>query len=121
LALFGWQFVGALGRGGTARTKRPDHMRHPPNAILVGDKKVVSLPREPVRLVQVFDVAIDPLGVTRAVVAQERDVARALLHHQYVAVGEDEQPARVGEPGRERRGAKTRRHLQGLPGVRNDQ
>ena len=96
-------------------------MRHPPYAVLVGDKKVVALPREAVGPVEVFDVAIDPLGVALAVVAQKRDVARTLLGHQHVAVGEHEEPARVRQPSCERRGHKALRHLERLSAIRDYQ
>ena len=78
-ALFRCQFVGALGWDCAAWAHRPHDMRHPPNAVLVGDKKMISLPGEAIGLVQVFDVTINRFGVTLADDAQKSDVARALL------------------------------------------
>jgi len=39
-------------------------MRHLPDAVLVGDEKVVALPGEPVGPIEVLDMAVDPFGVT---------------------------------------------------------
>jgi hypothetical protein len=60
-------------------------------------------------------MAIDPNRASLAVVAQQRQIARTLLGHQHVAVGQYEQAPWIGETGRERRRGETRRDLQGLP------
>jgi hypothetical protein len=59
--------------------------------------------------------AIDPNRASLAVVAQQRQIARTLLGHQHVAVGQYEQAPWIGETGRERRRGETRWDLQGLP------
>ena len=51
-------------------------------------------------------MAIDPFRMSLAVVAQQGEVAGALLDHQHIAIGKDEQPARVRQPGDVWRGEK---------------
>jgi hypothetical protein len=48
-------------------------MRHLPHAALVGNQQTVALPRQAMGPVQILDVPIDPLGVSSAVIAQQRD------------------------------------------------
>jgi hypothetical protein len=45
-------------------------VRHAPDAVLVGHQDVVAPERKAIRLVEILDMAIDPLGATLAVVAQ---------------------------------------------------
>ena len=66
-------------------------------------------------------MAVDPLGVPLAVVAQQGHIAGALLGDQYVAVGQYEQPPRIDETRHERRRVEARRHLQFLPVKGHDQ
>ena len=115
------QFIGALRRDGASRPDRADHMWHLPDTVLVRDQQVVALPCDPVGPVEILDMAIDPFHMALAVVAQECDVTGTLLDHQHVAIGQDEQSARVRETGHVRRGDKALRDLQCLAAVRNDQ
>ena len=90
-----------LGRAG-AGTQRAEPMRHLPDAVLVGDQHVVVPPGEAVGPVEVLDVALDPLGLAVAVlVAQQGEIAGALLGHQHVAVRQHQQAARMLQPGGE--------------------
>jgi hypothetical protein len=66
-------------------------------------------------------MAVDPFGVTLAVVAQQRQVAGALLGHQHVTVGEHEQATWIDEPGGERLCDKPLRDLQCLPVIGHGQ
>ena len=66
-------------------------------------------------------MAVDPFGVTLAVVAQQRQVAGALLGHQYVPVCEDKQATCIDEPGGEGLCDKALRDLQCLPVIGHDQ
>src|SRR5882672_5846447 len=102
LALVSRYLVGALRRLRAARTERADDVRHAPDAVLVGDEEVVVAPSEAVGPVEVLDIAIDPFGTTFAVVPQQGEIPGALLGHQHIAIGQHEQPARVGETGRKR-------------------
>ena len=119
--MIGRWFVGALCRDRAARTVRPDHVRHLPDAILIGDQQVVILPGDPVRLVEILDVAVDPFHMALAIVTQQGDVAGTLLNHQHIAVREHEQPARICQPRDVWCGDKTLGHLECLATVRNDQ
>ncbi len=56
-------------------------------------------------------MAVDPFGAALAIVAQQCQIAGALLGHQHIAVGEHEQTPRIGEPRRERRRGETGRDL----------
>ena len=57
---------------------------------MVGHKNVVVLPGEPIRFVQILDMAINPSGFAGSVISQESEITRALLSDQNVAVGQDE-------------------------------
>ena len=114
LALVGRQLIGALRRGGPAGTQSADDMRHPPDAILVGDQQIIVLPGKAIGPVQILDMAIDPLGVALAVITQQGQVARALLGNQHIAVGQHQEAARVDQTSGEGGRGKPRRHLQGL-------
>ena len=92
-------------------------MRHLPDAVLIRDQQVVILPGDPIRLVEILDVAIDPFHMALAIVAQQRDVADTLLNHQHIAIRKDEQPARICQPGYVWRGDKALWHLQRLAAV----
>ena len=96
-------------------------MRHLPDAVLIGDQQVVTLPGDAVRLVEILDMAVDPFHMALAIVTQQRDVADTLLNHQHIAVREHEQPARICQPRYVWRGDKTLWHLKCLATVRNDQ
>ena len=60
-------------------------------------------------------MAIDPDRTARAVVAQQGQIPGTLLGDQHVAVGQHQQPPRIGKTGRERRCGETGRDLQCLP------
>ena len=62
-------------------------MRHLPDSVLVRDQQVVALPCDPIGPIEILDMAIDPFHMTLAIVAQDSDVAGALLNHQHVAIG----------------------------------
>jgi len=83
----------------------------PPSKGEVGDQELVAPQRETVRPVEVLDVAVDPLGVPLAVVAQQSEITGALLGNQDVAIGEHEQPPRIDETRHERGRGEARRHL----------
>ena len=89
LALIRWYFVNALVLR-SAGAKRSKNMWHAPDTVLVGHENVVFLPGESIRFVQILDMAIDPGGFAGSVIAQEREIASALLSNQNVAVGQDE-------------------------------
>lgn len=91
-------------------------LRHAPNRVLIGDQQLVAAPREAVRPVEPLDV-VDPMRVTVAAVAQQGEMAGALLGHQHGAVGQHQEAARVGQPNRERRRGKARRHRRHLAGI----
>ena len=115
LALVGRQLVGALRRHRAAGAQGADDVRHPPDAVLVGDQDVVAPPGKAIGPVEVLDMAVDPHRVALAVVAQQGQIAGALLGDQHVAVGQHQQAPRIGETGGERRRGEARRHLQALP------
>ena len=78
---------GAL-RECAARSKcRPGH----------GDQDGVVAPGQAVGPVEVLDMALDSSGAAAAVVAQQRQVAGALLGNQHVAVGQGEEAPRIEE------------------------
>src|SRR5262249_4146203 len=60
-------------------------------------------------------------GVAAAVIAQQRQIAGALLGDQNVAVRQHQQTPRVDEAGRERRRREARRHLRRLLAIRDNQ
>src|SRR5277367_2100003 len=62
-------------------------------------------------------MAINPGGLAGSVIPQEREIARALLSNQNVAVGQHEQPPWVDETGHKRRRGEARRHLRRLSAV----
>ena len=64
---------------------------------------------------------VDPHRVAAAIVAQQREIAGALFRDQNVTIRQHQQTSRVDEAGRERRCREARRHLRGLPGVRDDE
>ena len=98
LALVGRQLVGSLRRGGPTGAQRADDVRHPPDAVLVGDQQIIVLPGEAVRPVQILDMAADPLGAPLAVITQQGQVAPALLGNQHIAVGQDQRRRGLTRP-----------------------
>ena len=56
-----------------------------------------------------------------AVVAQQRQIAGTLLGDQNVTVRQHQQTPRIDKAGRERRRREARRHLRGLPAIRDNQ
>src|SRR5579863_5015569 len=120
LALVGWHLISAQIFASTS-TQRAKTMRHAPDAVLIGHQHVVALPGEAIGSVEIFDVAIDPYGVPGAVVAQQGQVAGALLGHENIAVRQNQQASWIGETGRKRCCRKTGRHLRYLPAVGDGQ
>ena len=110
-----------LRRHRPAGAHRADNMRHPPDRILVGHQELVAAPRQAVRLVEVLDMPVDPPGFALAVVAQQRQIAGALLGHQNIAIGQHQHPTRVDEPAREHGRGEARRHGWHLAAIRDDQ
>ena len=108
-------------RFASAGAERAKIMRHAPDAVLIGDQHVIALPGEAIGPVEIFDVAVDPYGASGAVVAQQGQVAGALLGHENVAVRQHQQASRIGETGRKRCCRETRRHLRYLPAIGDDQ
>ena len=121
LALVGRHVLGLLRRHRAAGAQCTDDVRHAPDRVLVGDEDLVAPQREAIRPVEVLDMPVDPFGAPLAVVAQQGQIAGALLGDQYVAVGQYEQPPRIYETGHERRRGEARRHLQLLPVKGHDQ
>jgi hypothetical protein len=100
LALIGRNLVGALGRRRAPGTQRADHVRHAPDRVLVGDENLVAPQCEAIGPVEVLDMPVDPFGAALVVVAQQGQIADALLGDQHVAIGQYEQPPRIDEPSR---------------------
>jgi hypothetical protein len=95
---------------------------HAPDPLLVGDEEVVVPPGEPIRRLEAFGVALDPLGAAIAVtVAQQRQVARHLLGDDHVPVGQNEQPPRILQAGRKGRYGEALRDPRGLSLVGQDE
>jgi hypothetical protein len=67
--------------------------------------------------VEVLDVALDPSGAAAAVVAQQRQVAGALLGNQHVAVGQNEQAPRIDQTRHKRSRGEAGRHLRDLSAI----
>src|SRR5262245_36204123 len=103
-----------------ASTKSAEIVWHAPDAVLIGHKDVVVPPSEPVGLVEVLDVTINPYGVPAAILAQSCEVTGALFGHQDVAVGQNEQTSRIDEPRRKRCRREARGHLRHLPAIRDN-
>src|SRR5277367_1035614 len=82
---------------------------------------MITLPSETVGLVEILDMAVNPFGVSATVIAQQRKVAGALLGHQIVTVGQNQQTSWIHKTSGKRRRRETRRHLWHLPGVGDDQ
>jgi hypothetical protein len=74
----------------TSRSQRPENIWHVPDAVLIRHKNMIALPDEPVGLVEVRDMAVNPAGAPVAVVTQQCEIAGALFGHQDVAVGQYE-------------------------------
>src|SRR5215203_4624686 len=73
-----------------------------PDTVLVGDEYVALAPRESIGRVQAFDMALDPFSFAVTVlITQKREVPFLLLSHDYVAVRQHEQAARMLKSGRE--------------------
>src|SRR6266851_1857938 len=72
------------------RSQRPENIWHAPDAVLIRHKNMIALPDEPVGLVEVRDMAVNPAGAPVAVVTQQCEIAGALFGHQDVAVGQYE-------------------------------
>ncbi len=102
LALIGRHLIGPLRRRRPAGAQCADDVRHPPDPVLVGDQELVVPPGEAIGPVEILDMTVDPFGVALAVVAQQGQIAGALLGDQHVAVGQHEKPPWVREPARER-------------------
>src|SRR5262249_29951202 len=92
-----------------------------PDAILIDDKHVAVAPRQTIRPVQIFDVAIDPLCSSSSIVSKEGEISSALFRDQYVSVGQHQQPAWVDKPCRERRSREARGHFEALSAVGENQ
>jgi hypothetical protein len=90
-------------------------MRHAPDRVLVGHQDMVVAPREAIGAIEILDVAIDPRCRAVALVAQERQVAGALLGDEHVSVRQHEEAARIGEPGGEERRLEACGHLRHVP------
>ena len=121
LALIGRHLVDALRRHRAAGAECADIVGHAPDAVLVGHQETVVAPGEAIGPVEVLDMAIDPFGPAFSVVAQQRQIARTLLGHQHVAIGQHEQAPRIGQPRGERRRGEPRRNLRDLPVIGHDQ
>jgi hypothetical protein len=93
-------------------------MWHAPNTVLICNQQLVAAPRETIGPVQILDVAIDPFCVALAIIAQQGEIAGALLGDQHIAVGEDEEPAGIDEPTRKQGRSEARRHLERLAAIR---
>src|SRR5437016_622600 len=76
---------------------------------------MVVAPREAIRAIEILDVAIDPLRLAITLVAQERQIAGALLGDEHVPVWQHEEAAWIGEPGGEERCLEASGHLRRLP------
>jgi hypothetical protein len=96
-------------------------MRHPPDAVLVGHQEFVAPPGQTIGPVEVLDMAVDPFGATLAVIAQQGQVAGALLGDQDIAIGQHEQAARIDQPGGDQSRGKSLRDAQCLLAKRNRQ
>jgi hypothetical protein len=90
-------------------------MRHAPDRVLVGYQHMVVPPCEAIRAIEILDVAIDPRRLAVALVAQERQVAGALLGDEHVPVRQHEEAAWIGEPGGEERRREAWGHLRHVP------
>src|SRR5262245_2493505 len=120
LALIGRDFINAFVLR-SASAKRSNDVWHAPDAILVGDKNVIISPSESIRSVQVLNVAVDPCGVSAAVIPQKGQVSCALFSDQNVAVGQDEKTSGIDETSRKRCRCEPRRHLRHLSVIRHSQ
>ena len=99
LAPFGRNIAQALhARGAGTQVAQP--MRHRPDAVLVRNQDATVPPGEAIGCVEPFGVALDPFGPAVSVpVAQQRQVAHALLGHDHVAVRQHQQtPGCVSPP-----------------------
>src|SRR5262249_13910118 len=85
-ALLRSQLVHALCRLWPARTESSRYMRDAPDSVLVCNEHVIALPRKAIRLVEVFDVTLNPFSPPGTVVAQQRQITGALLRHQNIAI-----------------------------------
>ena len=80
-------------------------VRDLPDAILIRDQNVILAPGEPIGLVESFGIALDELGFAVALLSSEqRQVTRLLFGYDDVAIGQHEQPARMFELRKQRRG-----------------
>jgi len=70
---------------------------------------------------KVLDVAVDPLDMAFAIIAQQRDVTCTLLHHEHIAVGQHQKAARICQPCDVRGSDEAFGHLECLPAVGNDE
>jgi len=83
-----------------AGAQRSKDVRHTPNAILIGHQEVIVPPGEAIRSVEVLHMPFDPIGpATPGSIAQQRQIAGALLRYQHVAIGQDQQAARIDKAG----------------------
>src|SRR3954452_24588671 len=93
-------------------TQGAELVRNAPDTILVHNQHVAIPPSEAIWLVEILDMALDPVGAPAAVrVAQKGEIACALFCQQHVPVREHEQAPRVFESGRERRRGESWRRL----------
>src|SRR5262245_17631496 len=102
----------------SAGTKRTNDVRHTPDSILVRYKNVIVVPSQPVRFVQVLNMAAYPCSPSAAIVSQKCQISNTLLGDQDVTVGQDKQPPGIDKACRKRRRGEARRHLQCLSVVR---
>ncbi len=114
LALVRWHVGRLLRRLRTARAQCPDDVRHAPDAVLVGYQQLVAAPGQAVGFVEVLDMPVDPFGAALAIIAQQGQIAGALLGDQDIAIGQHEQAARVDQSGREQGRGKSLRDTQCL-------
>ena len=115
LAVLRRHLLGPLRGRGTPRAHGTERMRHAPDRILVGHQHMVVAPCEAIRAMEIFDMARDPRRRAVALVAQEREVAGALLGDEHVPVRQHEEAARMGEPSGEERRLEARGHLRHVP------
>src|SRR5262245_21697989 len=62
-----------------ARAQSTDDVGHLPDAILIRDKHVALSPRQSIRPVQIFDVAIDPLCLSFSIGSKQSEIPSALF------------------------------------------
>src|SRR5437762_8414096 len=75
LALLGRHVGNTLILSASSRTQCAQAVRHSPNAVLVGDEHSSVTPRQSIRRIQSFHVALNPFGLAIAIlIPQEREM-----------------------------------------------